>query len=241
MQEIIYLIMNDLNFAKAKSEDITNRFPTLEWPYPGVNHLSQLKGPRLIKTFIPPSILFKDKETVPKLISIVRNPKDTLISYYFFARMNKLIDYQDDLDNFAEAFINDKVAYGPLYKQYLDMIFFREKLKSNQVLIVHYEDLIKNFEKQVDTICDFLEKPRLTSSQMASLKKHCSFDEMKNNPFVNYSNWDDLGLRNKSESQFFRKGKIGDWKNYLNIAQIAALDRYENAHLIDFFTFTYEE
>ena len=39
---------------------------------------------------------------------------------------------------------------------------------------------------------------------------------MKANPNTNYKHWDDFGLRNPNESEFMRKGQVGDYKNHFD-------------------------
>ena len=45
---------------------------------------------------------------------------------------------------------------------------------------------------------------------------HTDFSQMVDNPSVNYSHWDEFGIRNKDETHFLRKGKVGDWENYFD-------------------------
>jgi len=54
----------------------------------------------------------------------------------------------------------------------------------------------------------------VTREEASKIAEHTSFQQMSKNPAVNYSHWDELGLRNKNETPFMRKGKVGDWKNY---------------------------
>ena len=59
--------------------------------------------------------------------------------------------------------------------------------------------------KTVRLIADFLDKP-LTTSQIFDIIQSTTFEQMKKNPLSNYSWWNDLGLRDKNESDFLRKG-----------------------------------
>lgn len=47
----------------------------------------------------------------------------------------------------------------------------------------------------------------VSAQQVSDIVRRTRFDAMKHDPAVNYSWWDELGLRLKSESQFMRKGK----------------------------------
>jgi len=78
LQEIVWLIANDLDFNTAKSQYITQRFPYLEFPTPGIKSIERLKSPRFIKTHLTPSLLFSnkdkkhEKEGRPKILAILR-------------------------------------------------------------------------------------------------------------------------------------------------------------------------
>ena len=47
--------------------------------------------------------------------------------------------------------------------------------------------------------------------------EHTRFERMAANPAVNYAHWDDLGLRNPSESRFMRQGCVGDWRRFFDV------------------------
>jgi hypothetical protein len=69
------------------------------------------------------------------------------------------------------------------------------------------------YSVKIQKIADFLENP-LTREEAIKIANHTRFKEMSVNPAVNYSHWDDLGIRNKNETPFLRKGQVGDWENY---------------------------
>lgn len=71
-------------------------------------------------------------------------------------------------------------------------------------------------------MCKFLGK-NLSDTQIASIIKWTSFENMKENPTVNYEWYKDLGLF-KKDGYFFRNGKIGDWLNHYSKSDSLALD-----------------
>ncbi|XP_053210033.1 sulfotransferase 1E1-like isoform X2 [Panonychus citri] len=237
LQEIVWLIMNDYDFNKALNINLEERSPFLEWIMPGISGINKMPSPRLIKTHLPLSILFNQETKIePKVISITRNPKDVVVSYYFFARMNKLIDYNDSVSEFAERFLSGEVPYGPLHKHYIDCLKY-SLVEGNKVLLISYEDLHEDFEKNVHRICNFLDQPLPDDKTMSRLKEHCNFRFMAVNPQVNYSHWDRIGLRNPDESQFFRNGQVGDWTNHLIEPIAIKMDKHIQLHLSDLFKF----
>lgn len=64
-----------------------------------------------------------------------------------------------------------------------------------------FQDVISEIKR----IASFLDKS-FTDDQLKVLAHHVSFQEMANNPSVNYGHWDDLGMRHKNECKFYRSG-----------------------------------
>lgn len=54
---------------------------------------------------------------------------------------------------------------------------------------------------------------------------------MAQNPSVNYSHWDDLGLRDKNESHFMRKGRVGDWQHHFDEETSRRFNAFIHEHL----------
>lgn len=254
LQEIVWLIHNNYNFDTALAKSLEDRVPFLEWPLPGINNISNQPSPRIIKTHIPPCILFNPlgegdpdySQVKPKIITIVRNFKDLSVSFYLFCRMNKLIDYQEDYDLCLVKFMSGEVPYGPVEKHIIDVLKAKRALdgeikpgNDKHILLIHYEDLHFHFDREINRICDFLGYPRPDETQLTKLKTHCSFNSMSKNPMVNYQHWDSLGLRNPSEARFFRKGKVGNWQEFLDKYQSYEIERFHRATLGGIIEFTY--
>ena len=175
------------------------------------------------------------------VVLLNRNPKDLIVSYYHFSRMNKMIGYKQDFDDFFVRFIEGTVPYSPFWKHYLDILKWNQTHSiDNRILIIHFEDLKRDFENQINRICDFIGKPKLSDEDMNALKLHCSFEQMKYNPSVNYKHWDDFGFRDKNEAEFMRRGQIGDWKHYLNVQQNHIIEQLISDKLGDKIKFIYE-
>ncbi|GIY12021.1 sulfotransferase 1C4 [Caerostris darwini] len=228
LQEIIYCIMNGIDESLSKS--LEDRFPYLEFIYPGLASIEKMEGQRLIKTHLPYSLLPEDvlKSNV-KMFYILRNPKDVAVSYYHFVRMMTAADYSGDFDSFFQDFLSDKVPYGPIWKHYEEI--WSQKDNPN-ILILFYEDFHKDIHGSIRKISRFLNKD-LTEKEICDIADHCSFSNMSQNPNVNYQHWDDLGIRKQYEAKFMRKGQVGDWKNYFNTEMNHRMDSWIDDNFSD--------
>ncbi|KAG8181897.1 hypothetical protein JTE90_026056 [Oedothorax gibbosus] len=234
LQEIIYCVLNGIDASQHQS--LEDRFPYLEFIYPGLASIEKMEGQRLIKTHLPLSILPEDiHKKKPKIFYIMRNPKDVAVSYYHFVRMMTITDYTASFDNFFEDFISDKVAYGPFWKHYTEVWPHRN---DPNVLLLYYEDLHKDIHGSIKRIADFLNKD-LSEEEINQIADHCSFHNMSKNPNVNYQHWDDLGIRKTNESRFMRKGQIGDWKNYFSEEKNTLMDSWIDEKFMNI-NFTYD-
>lgn len=234
LQEILWLLTNNLDYENAKKKTIFERFPYIEFPTPGIKTITQMKNRRLLKTHLAPDLLNLDGGEqadcehcgigTPKIIAIVRDPKDVLVSYYHFCRMNNLIGFTGTFDEFFDLFVKDQLPYGSITQFYNALLNLSQGKFSLNILIVKYEDLKSNFANEVNRITQFLSISPLSSDEMSQLKLHTSFEKMAQNPSVNYSQMVSLGVAREDEQPFMRKGIVGDWKNHLSPLQTRLIE-----------------
>ena len=65
--------------------------------------------------------------------------------------------------------------------------------------------LPQNPRETIKRIGEFLGKT-LTDAQSEKIRRHCQFNEMRNNKMVNYSWWAELGITTQDNNTFMRKG-----------------------------------
>ena len=171
-----------------------------------------------------------------KTLVVFRNPKDTLVSYFHFYRMNKRYgSFKGTWDDFFEVFRANQLNYGDPLDHMLSWWALREL---PNVEVFTYEDMLKDSPAAVKRVAQLLGK-QFTDAQIQDIVKYCSFDNMKVNPTANYS-WA-KGFSNDISS-FFRKGEAGDWGNYFNEEQNRYIDELiERKFAGTGLTFTFEE
>ncbi|EPY87069.1 sulfotransferase 1C4-like protein [Camelus ferus] len=98
-----------------------------------------MPSPRTLKThlpiqLLPPSLLEKNC----KVIYVARNPKDNMVSYYHFHRMNKALPAPGTWEEYFENFLTGKVCWGSWYDHVKGWWDARHQ---HRILYLFYEDM----------------------------------------------------------------------------------------------------
>lgn len=159
---------------------------------------------------------------------MIRNPKDVCVSYFHHTKV--LHDIEIDFQTFCELFLNDAVACGGLFDHYFD---FWNRRHENNILVLRYEEMVSDTRGALKRIAEFMQKP-LTEEGLTALEEFVSFKNMRANRACNADPL--LESINRHEYfketgiHFIRKGKVGDWKNYMSPEIAARFDEYIEKH-----------
>ncbi|XP_066233318.1 sulfotransferase 1C4 [Saccopteryx leptura] len=223
-QEIVDLIQNEGDVDKSQRAPTHVRFPFIEWIIPsigsGLEKANAMPSPRTLKTHLPIHLLppsFLEKNC--KIIYVARNPKDNMVSYYHFQRMNKALPAPGTWEEYFESFLNGKVCWGSWYDHVKG---WWEAKGQHRILYLFYEDLKMNPKHEIRKLGEFIGK-NIDDNVLDKIIHHTSFDVMKQNPMANYSSIP-TEIMNHFISPFMRKGAVGDWKNHFTVAQNERFD-----------------
>lgn len=230
-QEMVWLLKNDLDYDGAKT-GILDRFPNMELPEvcdPNCKNFLDLKnkkGTRFLKTHHPFSLLpkqIRDGSRTPKIIYVMRNPKDAFISYHHMGLC--ALGWRASREDFAKVYLADKVLYGPYWKSVLGYCNMRHL---PNLLILKYEEMIKDLRSVVQKTCAFLEKDPLSEEQLQKLCAHLSFESMKSNPALNFQQLIDDRKRYNPiiNGSFIRSGKVQGYKEEMSPKLISEFDKW---------------
>ncbi|XP_075847330.1 sulfotransferase 2A1-like [Microtus pennsylvanicus] len=226
--EIVCLIHTKGNPKWIQSVPIWERSPWVETKI-GYPILTNQEGPRLISSHLPfhlfPKSFFSSKA---KMIYVIRNPRDVLVSGYFFFHKTNLVKNPGSLLEYFEWFLKGNVLFGSWFEHTRAWLSMR---KRDNFLLLSYEDLKQDTRGTIEKICDFLGK-KLEKDELDLVLKYSSFQFMKENKMSNFSTISEDLINNGLK--LMRKGTTGDWKNHFTVAQAEAFDKVFQEKMIGF-------
>ncbi|KAJ8309372.1 hypothetical protein KUTeg_014246 [Tegillarca granosa] len=175
----------------------------------------KMESPRVITTHLQlnqlPSGLVSQK---CKIVMCHRNPKDVMVSFYHHHLALKQYEYNGKWENYFNRFMEGLIDFGSWFDY---MKYWENVINDNSDLPIHvmyYEDLKQNGTEQIKKLADFL-GVRYDDELIEAIHDMCSFNKMKPDK-DQIANKD---IKNDESSSFYRKGVIGDWKNWFTVAQ----------------------
>merc|ERR1719210_519834 len=209
----------------------------LSRPAPGEPPLTRFGGwafedmlgqprPRLFTTHMRAENLPPSLSRRARLVMISRNPKDALVSHYYFLKKifseGKYPQLKQHLAGgmagFYDSFNRTVRAAGPSYGDYYtwhrDMAALMEQ-KGSHSFLTFYELLQVDFRAEIARLAKFLQIP-LPQAKFDALAKHVSFDAMLDRQVMT-----------------MRKGVVGDYVGHLSPAHWQRMDELFDERLGD--------
>ncbi|CAG5128482.1 unnamed protein product [Candidula unifasciata] len=155
------------------------------------------------------------KENKTKIVYTVRNPKDTVVSYYnHHINLKLFYGYNGNFNDYFQLFMEGNLDSGSYFDHVLAWDKVIRSQTDNPVLLVKFEDIKSDPVEVILRIAEFLdvETTREFAEDVASA---CHFTKMK-------------AKREKAgsfDAVMFRKGTVGDWRNWLTDEQSQAMDK----------------
>ncbi|XP_061397489.1 sulfotransferase 1E1-like [Musca vetustissima] len=242
MQELLWLVLNDFDFARATEEHLEIRSPFLEFDYlvnedleSAFKPIENLKRPRLIKTHLCLPLLPRQLwEKKAKIVYVARNLKDALVSDYYHMRNIDFVQNQT-----LENFVREEIENGDSDMQFLHLTEFYSLRNGSWIFYTSFERMKRDLRQVILDVCRFLNRT-IDNETMVRMLKHLSFDEMKMNPKTNHL-WEYEQIRNKfgmesgkPEFNFIRKGKVNAYKEELSKDMVQKLDNWMEDNLRKF-------
>lgn len=172
----------------------------------------------------------KERYNKCKVVLLVRDPRDTLVSYYFHCHKRRNV-YEGELSTFIrdERFGIEKIL------TFLN-IWAANRDVPNGLLLMRYEDLVRDPVGEMTALINFLEIP-LERSLVEAAVEFASFSNMRR---MEESGTPETKVLRKSrsgdpESFKVRKGRVGGYTEYLSPEDVAYLSELMGSRLSPFF------
>ena len=229
-QEMVWCLMNDLDFKTSKTIDLDERMIFIDHiaildDFIGVNfpdtiqQAAEMPSPRIIKTHLPFNLLpdqIRTRKKIPKIIHVFRNSRDVCVSHYHHWKILK--GFNGGFEMWSRLFLE---GYGGYYSPFWKHVESYYLSNYKNIIFVKYEDMKKDLKSSIEAMCTFLECKSYTDDGKAQLEQHLSFKNFKQSPTLNKQTHvqmcEDVGYSNQDEGAVFvRKGIVGDWLNYFS-------------------------
>ncbi|KAK7893380.1 hypothetical protein WMY93_022532 [Mugilogobius chulae] len=140
----------------------------------------------------------------PKVINVMRNPKDVLVSCFHYFKRDTNYHVASSLTDFLHLFLEGEVSFSSWFDHVKSWLNVEDK---SHILYLTYEDMLQDLPQAIKKTAEFLDKP-LEDEAIERITDRCLFKNMKK-----HNTFKDQIL---DHSAFYRKGIAGDWKNHLS-------------------------
>jgi len=138
---------------------------------------------------------------LPRVVYIVRDPRDAMVSYYYHNRRGKA-EFDTSIDEYVERNATWPCDWGEHAGGW------STQADRENVLLVRYEDLKARTFACFRTILDFC-RLELTDDELVDYIERSSFEKMQKAE-------EPVGVRSARDIRFIRKGVAGDWRSELS-------------------------
>lgn len=182
--------------------------------------LADMPSPRNLNTHLPFRMLpRKHVELNAKIVHILRNPKDVAVSMYHHVQKDPSVGgVPIPWDTFLEIYTSKALPYGSWFEYEKDWERVKEEHPNLNIHTVYYENLKLNTKTEVKRLADFLG----VSYSDELIENIAVKVDFKN---ILKGKTDVSGNFSVDKKPFiYRKGIIGDWKNWFTVAQNERFD-----------------
>lgn len=211
---------NDVNSPTAIIESRLENF-LLNEDYKHTNYITK-------SHFFKKSTLNQDFSKYVKFIFIDRDIRDAVVSHYFHVQNQ----------------YNRKIRFSIYYyfmgrfKAY-EIYLFNKRCKKfiGKNNFISFEDLVLDFENTIIKISELLEIDNITKEQIAVIKERTSLKKLRGELKIGNVNY--YPTNREDNWKLFRKGKLGEWKQYFDKCHIKDIKRIENGKISRTFKICY--
>ena len=193
-------------------------------PDPQIHQDSKLRGmqrPRFLKTHEPYDSRF------PKVIMIVRDPRDVLLSYHRYAIKVGKISTEATRSEFLQAFLSGSVDNYGSWQQNAGSWIGALEHEPARFFWFRYEDLLAEPAVVLARLVDFLGRPT-TDQEIEDAMAKSSAEEMRKLEKASAHKWKALQQSDSNHEarhiQFVGKAQAGVWQELLGAEEVLQIE-----------------
>ncbi|KAL8594615.1 hypothetical protein ACOMHN_011355 [Nucella lapillus] len=153
-----------------------------------------------------------------KMLFLYRNPKDVAVSFYNHHRKFHEYEYQGEFGDYLTGlFLPGKTDFGSFFAYNRDWERVMDSRPDLSVFRVSYEELQADAFHKAKELAEFLGSSA-DDDTIRDIVEKCSFGSMQERKGKDWA-------AVYGEPVMYRKGKVGDWKNWLTVAHSEMMDR----------------
>ncbi|XP_071093769.1 sulfotransferase 1C2-like isoform X3 [Haliotis cracherodii] len=195
---------------------------------PKYERADELPSPRVLNSHLylrhlPEKLVEKRIKT----IFIMRNPKDVSVSYYHHVNgLKQSLGFEGTYSEYLDLFLVGKVSSGCYFDYLKDWQQVKQDNPDLPILTLFYENLKKDTVENIKKVAEFIGES-VTEELCEQIAEACSFKNLK---VAATDVKEELPNGNRSEvwkeghEGMYRKGEVGDWKNWITVAQDERFD-----------------
>jgi hypothetical protein len=156
-----------------------------------------------------------------KVIFLVRDPRDTIVSLYF-QKIKRDFNYQGELTEY----LKDKIGgIDTLIRFY--QIWALNRQVPKDFLCIRYEDLHNNAKAELYKVLNFIGINHIAHNIIEEAIEFSTFDNMRNMEAQNYFTSKAMRFSNKYDNESFktRRGIVGGFRDYLSPEDVLLLNK----------------
>jgi hypothetical protein len=157
----------------------------------------------------------------PKVICIVRDPRDVVVSQYHYSRKTRVIPSDLPIEAFVTRFLaGETCTYASWGQNVLTWIHTSEG--SPRFLLLRYEDLLANTARELARVVDFLQLS-VSPRQITQAIERSSADRMRKLEKVQ-PNTNILFKGSRDDLSFVRAAASGGWRKDLPMSLVEKIE-----------------
>ncbi|POI28937.1 hypothetical protein CIB84_007312, partial [Bambusicola thoracicus] len=159
-------------------------------------------SPRLLTCHLPRHIFPKSfSHSTAKVIYTLRDPRDVVVSYFYFCKMCNSYEDPVSFEQFLRDFLNGELPHGSWFEHVRGWMQMKDR---ENFFFITYEELKQDLPGSVRRLCHFLGQ-NLDDNAISSVVQNASFMAMRQNPMCN-SVLLPADIMDQTKGQFLRKG-----------------------------------